>query len=72
MYKELSGISGNFSQVKSVAEIDRKTEDVVTSRVVGTGSQVPNGLVNSKGPLRKFRTAKDFKWEYDGYHVVKF
>jgi hypothetical protein len=72
MNEELSGISGNFSQVKSVAEIDGKTEDLVTPRVVGIGSQVPVGLVNPKGPLRDFRTAKDLKREYDGYHVVKF
>jgi hypothetical protein len=72
LYEELSSISGNFSQVKSVAEIDGKPENVVTPRVVGIGSQVPIGLVNPNGPLREFRTAKDLKREYDGYHVPKF
>jgi hypothetical protein len=75
MYEELSGISGNFSHVKSVAEIDGKVEDMVTPNVVAIGStavQVPPGLVNPNGPLRDFRTAHNLKKEYDCYHVVKF
>jgi hypothetical protein len=72
LYEELSGISGNFSKVKSVAELDGSADNVVTSRVVDIGSQVPVGLVNPNSPLREFRTAKDLKREYDGYHVVKF
>jgi hypothetical protein len=75
MYEELSGVSGNFSMVKSVAEIDHNVEEVVTPRVVdvvSTVAQAPFGLLNPNSPLRDFRSAIDLKKEYEGYHVAKF
>lgn len=76
MYEEPSGISGDFSMVKSVAHINGDKEDVVTSRVVeieDTAKKQPVGLIlNPDGPLREFRTVADLAKEYSGYHVVDF
>ena len=75
MYEELSGISGNFNMVKSVAEIDENVQDGVTPKVVDIGStveQAPVDLVNPNGPLRDFRTVRDLEKELKGYHVAKF
>lgn len=80
MCEEPSGISGDFSLVKSVAEIDKKLDkNVVPTEVVlgngaggsGTDTAVV-GLVNPCGPLREFRTVDDLKREYGGYHVASF
>lgn len=70
MYEESSGISGDFGAVKSVAEIDKKAEASVNPSLVNITSRV--GLTNPWGPLRPFRTVKDLKDEYSGYHVVHF
>jgi len=75
MYEEPSGISGNFSMVKSVRQIDGKKDEVVIPKVVEIGTQaaqIPVGLTNPNGPLRKFRTVGDLKKEHKGYHVATF
>ncbi|KAF1945565.1 integral membrane protein [Clathrospora elynae] len=71
--EELSGISGDFNMVNSIAEIDKSTDGVVEPRVFNIGSDVafiPTGLINLNGPLRDFRTAQDLKEQYSSYHVA--
>lgn len=50
MYEGPSGVSGDFSMVKSVAQMDKKKEDVVTPDVVEIKTtptiQQPVGLTN--------------------------
>jgi hypothetical protein len=70
MYEEPSGIFGNFSAVKSIAELDKKEEDTVKPKTVPISSSV--GLINPYGPLREFRTVRDLKREYESYHVASF
>ncbi|KAF2826216.1 integral membrane protein [Ophiobolus disseminans] len=80
MYEEPSGISGDFSLVKSVCQIDDNMEDVVKPNVVPLGAgnghnstaNLPVGLTNPNGPLRELRTAQDLKRMYSGYHVANF
>jgi hypothetical protein len=70
MYEEPSGVFGNFSAVKSVAELDKKEEVAINPKVVSISS--PIGLINPYGPLRKFRTVRDLEKEYEKYHVASF
>ncbi|KAF2443479.1 ubiquitin-domain-containing protein [Karstenula rhodostoma CBS 690.94] len=77
MYEEPSGISGAFSMVKSVAQIDGvKDKNVkLPIRHIGEdGNRATQavGIVNPKGPMREFRTERDLKKEYSGYHVANF
>jgi len=76
VYEEPSGISGDFSLVKSVGEIDNTVDKAVEpdTVVLGQGDgrkNTPTGLANPMGPLKELRTARDLK-EYDGYHVANF
>jgi hypothetical protein len=70
MYEEPIGVAGDFSKVKSVAEIDQRADGLVVPRVVelGQGSgRVKSGLdinmTNPNGPLRPFRTVADLEKE---------
>jgi hypothetical protein len=78
LYGEPSGISGDFSLVNSIGEIDQKMDGVVMPDIVapGHGDGRKNAsildLSNRGGTLRDFRAARDLKKEYDGYHVAKF
>lgn len=82
MYEEPSGISGTFGLVKSVGQIDNIKEEHVEPDVVvlggGDGHKGKSagvgtvGLTNPNGPMREFRTARDLKKEYSGYHVASF
>ncbi|KAA8620414.1 integral membrane protein [Pyrenophora tritici-repentis] len=75
LYEEQSGISGDFSMIKSIGQIDHKEDDTATPKIVKIGEQATQlrvGLTNPNGPLRGFRTASDLKKEYEGFHVVQF
>jgi hypothetical protein len=72
MYEEPSGVSGNFSLVKSIAEIDENMDNVVTPRPVIIGSSVSTGFANPQGPFREFRTVTDLEEEMEGVHVARF
>ncbi|KAF2006172.1 integral membrane protein [Amniculicola lignicola CBS 123094] len=73
LYAEPTGIVGDFSNVKSVAEIDEANENEVYPPVLPIGHHVPPiGLLNPNGPLRPFRTVKDLEVEYSRYHVARF
>ena len=76
MYEEPSGIFGEFSQVKSITEIDENTEGVVEPDTItispSAAKAAPPGLVNPDGPLRPFRTVDDLRREYSSYHVANF
>jgi hypothetical protein len=82
MYEEPSGISGDFSLVKSVGEIDNIKDKVVKPNTVVIGHRggheraapppPATGLANPNGPLREFRTVHHLKREYSGYHVANF
>jgi hypothetical protein len=61
MYEEPSG-----GPVKSIARIDKKGEEDIRPKLV------PIGLINPLGPLREFRTVRDLKKVYSGYHVASF
>jgi hypothetical protein len=68
MYEEPTGVAGDFSKVKSVAEIDQRTDGPVVPRVVDLGhgdgrvkGEVNVGLANPNGPLRSFRTVADLE-----------
>jgi hypothetical protein len=71
-YEELSGIRGNFAAVKSVAEIEKSPDAVVSSTRIVPNILASVGLVNPKGPLQGFRTVKELLKEYGGYHVARF
>ncbi|KAF2688901.1 hypothetical protein K458DRAFT_331541 [Lentithecium fluviatile CBS 122367] len=80
-YEEPSGISGDFSMVKSVAQIKEVKEEEVNPKAVVIGhtgrredgvAEPADGLINPNGPLREFRTIKDLKQEYSGVHVASF
>ncbi|KAF2865627.1 integral membrane protein [Massariosphaeria phaeospora] len=80
-YEEPSGIYGDFSMVKSVAQIDGEEEEHVKPKVVqlrhgnsrNTGAvPVQVGLTNPNGPLREFRTIHDLEKQLSGYHVASF
>jgi len=73
--EEPSGISGNFSMVKSVGQIDGKKDENITPKVVEIGTQaaqVSVGLTNPNGPLREFRTVGDLNMEHKGRHFATF
>lgn len=70
MYEEPTGIHGDFSKVKSVAELNKSKEATIHPRAVLIKS--PVGLTNPNGPLLPFRTARDLMKEYSGYHVASF
>ncbi|KAF2031589.1 hypothetical protein EK21DRAFT_99541 [Setomelanomma holmii] len=80
LYEEPSGISGDFSMVKSIGEIEGKADNKVEPKVLHIGGgdtresavTAPVGLINPNGPLREFRTKGDLEKEYDGYHVATF
>jgi hypothetical protein len=78
LYGEPSGISGDFSLVNSIGEIDQKMDGVVKPDIValGHGDGRKNAsildLSNRSGTLREFHAGRDLKKEYDGYHVAKF
>lgn len=79
MYEEPSGISGDFSMVKSVGEIDGTEDKSVKPDVVvlghGDGRKTGTayvGLVNPNGPLRAFRTMADLEKEFENVHVANF
>jgi hypothetical protein len=77
LYEEtLSGISGDFGMVKSVAQIDKEADEEVQPAVVGIGGHGKAakdiGLINPDGPMRPFRTVDDIKKELGGYHVADF
>jgi hypothetical protein len=69
MYEEPSGVSGDFSKVKSVAEIEKRSDAKVVPRVVKPGGHkmvkrgVDIGVANPYGPLRPFRTVADLEEE---------
>lgn len=62
-YEEPSEVHENFAQVKFVAEIENRTEEHVSPKIVptfdaGTNTVIaPVGLMNPAGPLQPFRTA---------------
>ncbi|KAF1952077.1 integral membrane protein [Byssothecium circinans] len=74
LYEEPSGVSGEFSIVKSVAEMTGIKEEYVEPEVVSIGRSraAVEGLINSNGPLRAFRTVSDLEKEHSGYHVAHF
>jgi len=79
MYEEPSGISGDFSLVKSVGEIDGIEDEVVKPNTViigqrgGRNRTAPaTGLVNPNGPLREFRTMRDLEEEFGNVNVADF
>lgn len=79
MYEEPSGISRDFSLVKSVGEIDGIEDEVVKPNTViigqrgGRNRTAPaTGLVNPNGPLREFRTMRDLEEEFGNVNVADF
>jgi hypothetical protein len=80
IYGEPSGISGDFSMVKSVGQIDKKWDKNVTPKVVTLGAgngrldstTLPVGLTNPNGPLREFRIIRDLDEAYSNYRVADF
>jgi hypothetical protein len=70
MYEEPTGIHGEFSKVKSIAELDKTEESEKNPKVVSIVATP--GLINPNGPLRQFRTARELMQEYSGYHVARF
>jgi hypothetical protein len=69
MYEEPSGISGDFSAVKSIAEVDKIKEETVEPRTVTIR---PGQITSSNDPLREFCTVQDLKNEFDNYYVANF
>jgi hypothetical protein len=76
IYEEPSGVSGDFSMVKSVGQIDKNQDDEITPGVVtlgaGGSTTLPIRLTNPNGPLCEFRTVRDLRKEYSSYHVANF
>lgn len=75
IYEEPSSISGDFSMVKSVGQVDEKKDEVVTPKAIKIGTQVayvPVDFRNPNGPLREFRTVSDLEREFQGLHIVDF
>ena len=80
MYEEPGGISGDFSLVKSVGQIDEIADEEIKPKamVLGYGDSrmgtipAPIGLINPSGPLREFRTVGDLHEKFSGYHVADF
>lgn len=70
LYEEPSGVSGDFSLVKSVGEIDGVQDKKVEPMVVGISNSA--GMFNLNGPLREFRTVADLQKEFEDYYVVDF
>jgi hypothetical protein len=70
VYEEPTGVSGDFSEIESVAEIDQRTDEPVVPRVVDLGrgdsrveSGLDGGLAHPNGPLCSFRTVADLEKE---------
>ncbi|EUC42825.1 hypothetical protein COCMIDRAFT_39180 [Bipolaris oryzae ATCC 44560] len=75
LYEEPSGISGDFSLFKSVAQINGETEEVITPDTVEINNMATQqlvGLTNPNGPLREFRTLRDLVKEFERLHVASF
>jgi hypothetical protein len=73
VYEEPSDISGNFNMVKSIGQIDKNTDGLVTRAVVTLGAgdrRVAGGLIDLNGPLREFRTVRDLEKEFEDLHVA--
>lgn len=73
--EEPSGIFGDFSLVKSIAQINGEMEQIVTPDTVEISSmtaQRPVGLTNPNGPLRELRTLRDLMREFERLHISSF
>jgi hypothetical protein len=57
--EEASGVYGDFSKVKSIAEIEDRVDKEVTPKVVPAKACKCCLLKNPAGPLREFRTVHD-------------
>jgi len=72
LYEELSGISGNFNIFKSIAQINGKMDQIVTTRTIqinGKTAQQPVGLANTSWPFREFPTFHDLVKDSEAFHI---
>ncbi|KAF2118753.1 integral membrane protein [Lophiotrema nucula] len=82
LYEEPSGISGDFSLVKSVAQIDGVKNEEVKPKVKAISKKRDRdgnlaasksaGITNAKGMLREFRNLTDLEKEFENYQVAGF
>lgn len=73
LYEEPSGIHGDFGLVKSVAQIDGKSDAETKPRtVIIANGHDSVGIGNPKGPFREFRTVADLEKELGQVHVASF
>jgi len=77
IYEEPSGISGDFSQVKSVARVCDSVEEIVTPDTIDITEQRKDGEVSSTAAKKTKKTSHpvglvNLKNEYKGSHIVKF
>ncbi|KAF2464590.1 uncharacterized protein BDR25DRAFT_271593 [Lindgomyces ingoldianus] len=82
IYEEPSGISGDFSLVQSVAQIDKEDDEEeaqpnvvpILSRSDGSVAMKSpsDSIVNPAGPLREFRTVADLQKEFENYEIADF
>lgn len=87
IYEESSDVHGNFSKVKSVAELDGKTDAIVKPHVVQLAAsgrratqeyeelkkivEDESGLLDPAGPLTTFRTVEDLRKEVKEMSIAK-
>lgn len=70
LYEEHSNVHGNFSAVKSVAQIDKSHDSEIRPNTVAINRDI--GLTNPDGPLLPFRTLVDLKKQMKSAHSASF